>query len=168
MGTKYRSLSELRAQKSLLKNEISDMEKVITFKKPKSSLSLITKGFTDKFIEEKSNESGANKISINTGNIVKEVTKEIKNRVSNRNSDSSLLTLKNEGLGESVVDGFLKVGLVGTVSNYAKNNLKNPNWKKRAIGLFLVYVAPLVIRQLRTFLDDYQRKQTAKSINRLI
>ncbi|USL95342.1 hypothetical protein D1J36_008670 [Riemerella anatipestifer] len=168
MGTKYRSLSELRAQKSLLKNEISDMEKVITFKNPKSSLSLITKGFTDKFVEERSNEGGANKISINTGNIVKEVTKEIKNRVSNRNSDSSLLTLKNEGLAESVVDGFLKVGLVGTVSNYAKNNLKNPNWKKRAIGLLLVYVAPLVIRQLRTFLDDYQRKQTAKSINRLI
>ncbi|MDD1524020.1 hypothetical protein CYV15_01800 [Riemerella anatipestifer] len=168
MGTKYRSLSELRAQKSLLKNEISDMEKVITFKNPKSSLSLITKGFTDKFIEEKSNKGGTNKISINTGNIVKEVTKEIKNRVSNRNSDSSLLTLKNEGLAESVVDGFLKVGLVGTVSNYAKKNLKNPNWKKRAIGLLLVYVAPLVIRQLRTFLDDYQRKQTAKSINRLI
>ncbi|MDY3338718.1 hypothetical protein JSO61_010230 [Riemerella anatipestifer] len=168
MGTKYRSLSELRAQKSLLKNEISDMEKVITFKNPKSSLSLITKGFTDKFIEERNNEGGTNKISINTGNIVKEVTKEIKNRVFNRNSDSSLLTLKNEGLGESVVDGFLKVGLVGTVSNYAKKNLKNPNWKKRAIGLLLVYVAPLVIRQLRTFLDDYQRKQTAKSINRLI
>ncbi|MCW0490484.1 hypothetical protein OKE68_06865 [Riemerella anatipestifer] len=168
MGTKYRSLSELRAQKSLLKNEISDMEKVITFKNPKSSLSLITKGFTDKFIEERSHEGSTNKISINTGNIVKEVTKEIKNRVSNRNSDSSLLTLKNEGLAESVVDGFLKVGLVGTVSNYAKKNLKNPNWKKRAIGLLLVYVAPLVIRQLRTFLDDYQRKQTAKSINRLI
>ncbi|MCO7354115.1 hypothetical protein [Riemerella anatipestifer] len=168
MGAKYGSLSQLRAQKSLLKNEISDMEKVITFKKPKDSLSLITKGFTDKFIEERENENGNNKISINTGGIVKELANEIKNKITNRHSNESFLTLKNEGLAESVVDGFLKVGLVGTVSNYARKNLNNPNWKKRVVGLILVYVAPIAIRKLRELLDDYQRKQTAKGINRLI
>ncbi|MDY3547114.1 hypothetical protein PG291_00655 [Riemerella anatipestifer] len=164
MGAKYRSLSELRSQKSLLKNEISDMEKVITFKKPKDSLSLITKGFTDKFIEERAN----NKISINTGNIIKELVNEIKNKLTNRHSDKSFLTLKNDGLAESIIDGFLKVGLVGTVGNYARKNLNNSSWKKRAVGLLLVYVAPVVIRKLRELLDDYQRKQTAKGINKLI
>ncbi|MDY3317446.1 hypothetical protein [Riemerella anatipestifer] len=164
MGAKYKSLSELRTLKSSLKNEISDIERIITFKNPKESLSFISKGFTDKFIEARKNKSGSNGISVNTRNIVKEIT----NKVLNKNSGSSFLTLKNDGLAESVVSGFLKVGVVGAVSNYAKKNLNNSSWKKRAIGLLLVYVAPVVIRKLRELLDDYQRKQTAKGINRLI
>ena len=53
MSPNYTDLNELRSQKKLLKNEISELEDILTFKNKKESLSIMTNGLTDRFLKEK-------------------------------------------------------------------------------------------------------------------
>lgn len=165
MSTKYNSLEELRRKKALLKKEVSDLEDLLTFDNTKESLSALTNGFTDKFLQSDTNIEGETTISLKTNEIVKEISGNIKNNLLNRNS--VLNFAKSEG-GLSVVENAMKIGAVTFVGNYARKSLYNKSWKKKLIGLALIYLAPVALRFIRKKIEEYEKSKTTSSFEQLI
>ena len=165
MGYKYKSLEELHKKKVLLKKDISEMEDLLTFENSKESLSAFTKGFTDKYLKEETNPEGEKKVTLNTNQIVKELSNSVKDSVLNRNSVYGFA--KSEA-GVNVIENAIKIGAVSFVGNYAKKNLYNSSWKKKAIGIALIYIAPIALKFIREKLENYQKKRTASSFEQLI
>ena len=165
MSTKYNNLKELRRKKALLKKEVSDLENLLTFDNTKESLSALTNGFTDKFLQSDTNIEGETTISLKTNEIVKEISGNIKDNFLNRNS--VLNFAKSEG-GISVVENALKIGAVTFVGNYARKNLHNKSWKKKLIGLALIYLAPIALRFIRKKIEEYEKSKTTSSFEQLI
>lgn len=164
MPARYNSLKELRTKKGLLKKEVHELEDLITFENTKESLSAITNGFTDQYIQEDILEDGTSKLSLNTGNIIKEVGTKIKDNI-NKNS---VMGLASSSAGASLAENAIKVGLVAYAGKYAKKNLASSNWKKKAIGLALIYVAPIALKYVREKLEQYQKNKAASSLEQLI
>lgn len=164
MATKYTNLDELRAEKKLLKQELVDMEDILTFKNKKESLSVMTNGLTDKFLKETENEEGDKGISIDTQNIMREISFGLKESTSKRN----MMNLANDGVKSGLLETTLKMGAVALVGNFAKKSVMNKNWKRKALGLALVYLAPYALRFIRQKLDEYQKNKTASSLEKLI
>lgn len=165
MAYKYESLEELRRKKALLKKDISEMEQVLTFDNTKESLSAFTHGFTDKYIKEDTMEDGDTKLSLKTNEIVKEISGSIKDSLLNRNS---VYGFAKSDAGISVIENAIKIGAVTFIGNYAKNSLVNKSWKKKIIGLALIYVAPYALRFVRKKIDEYQQSKTTSSFEQLI
>ncbi len=164
MPARYNSLKELRTKKGLLKKEVHELEDLITFENTKESLSAITNGFTDQYIQEDILEDGTSKLSLNTGNIIKEVGTKIKDNI-NKNS---VMGLASSSAGASLAENAIKVGLVAYAGKYAKKNLASSSWKKKAIGLALIYVAPIALKYVREKLEQYQKNKAASSLEQLI
>ena len=165
MSTKYNSLEELRRKKALLKKEVSDLEDLLTFDNTKESLSAFTHGFTDKFLQEDISEDGESTVSLKTSALVKEISGSINDTLLSR---SSVLNFaKSEG-GLSVVENAMKIGAVTFVGNYARKSLYNKSWKKKLIGLALIYLAPRALRFIRKKIEDYQKSKTTSSFEQLI
>ena len=119
MSAKYNSLEELRRKKALLKKEVSELEDLLTFDNTKESLSVLTNGFTDKFLQQDTNLEGETTISLKTNEIVKEISGSIKDSLLSR---SSVLNFaKSEG-GMSIVENAMKLGAVTFVGNYARKS----------------------------------------------
>ena len=165
MANKYNSLEELRRKKELLKKEVSDMEDLLTFDNTKETLSALTHGFTDKYLEEEIQPDGDTKTSINTNEIMKEISTSVKDNVLSRSSLAGFV--KSEG-GFGIIENALKIGAVTFVGNYAKKNLLNSSWKKKLIGFALIYLAPFLLRFIRTKLENYQKNRTTSSMRQLI
>ncbi len=165
MSTKYNSLEELRRKKALLKKEVSDLEDLLTFDNTKESLSALTHGFTDKFLQEDTSLDGETTVSLNTNQIVKEISGNIKDTLLSRSSVMNFA--KSEG-GLSIVENAMKLGVVTFVGNYARKSLYNRSWKKKLIGLALIYLAPIALRFIRKKLEDYQKSKTTSSFEQLI
>ena len=165
MGSKYNSLDELKRKKALLKKEIAEMEDLFTCDNTKESLSAFTNGFTDKYLKEKTQPDGKKKLAINTDEIVKEFSNSVKDKVLNR---SSVYAFAKSDAGMNLVENALKIGAVSFVGNYAKKSLYNASWKKKIIGLALIYLAPIALRFIREKLENYQRNKTASSLEQLI
>ena len=164
MATKYTNLDELRSEKRLLKQEIGDLEDILTFKSKKESLSVFTNGLTDKFLKETKNEEGENELSLDTQNIMKEISTGLKESASKKN----VMNLANDSLRSGLLENTIKMGLVALVGNFAKKSIANKSWKKKALGLALIYVAPYALRFAREKLDEFQKNQTANSLEKLI
>lgn len=167
MSAKYTSLEELRRKKALLKKEVSDMEDILTFDNVKESLSAFTNGFTDNFLEEKTDKEGETKLAVNTGNIVKEVANTVTGKVTEKNK-ALPFAFNNSGLKETVVENAIKLGAVSLIGGFAKKNLYHTSWKKKIIGLALIYLAPIALRFLRKKLEDYSRSSRVTSMEQLI
>lgn len=165
MSTKYNSLEELRRKKALLKKEVSDLEDLLTFDNTKESLSALTHGFTDKFLQEDTSLDGETTVSLNTNQIVKEISGNIKDTLLSRSSVMNFA--KSEG-GLSIVENAMKLGVVTFVGNYVRKSLYNRSWKKKLIGLALIYLAPIALRFIRKKLEDYQKSKTTSSFEQLI
>lgn len=93
-----------------------------------------------------------------------------------------------DGISEKYLGGFLdsnlanKIlplagGLLGTsvkfgtqkfFENVVRKNLTKSVVSKGAIGLGILVATPFILRKLKKELDDYQRKETAKSLSKLI
>ena len=165
MSTKYNSLEELRRKKALLKKEVSDLQDLLTFDNTKESLSALTDGFTDKYLEENVTEEGETKLSLKTTEIVKEISGGIKdNLLSKRN----IYGFAKSEAGVSIVENAMKLAAVTFVGNYARKSLYNKSWKKKLIGLALIYLAPMALRFIRKKIDDYQKSKTTSSFEQLI
>ena len=164
MATKYSSLEELRRKKELLKKEVDDLEGLLTFENTKESLSAFTNGFTDNFLTEKETEDGDKKLALKTGNIVKELGHKL---VSN-SQKNSIIAFDNEGLQNNLLESALKLGSVAFVGNMARKNLKSGNWRNRLIGLALVYLLPYALKFLRKKLEEFQKNESVKSMEKLI
>lgn len=165
MAYQYESLEELRRKKALLKKDISEIEELLTFENTKESLSVLTNGFTDKYLMEEIFPDGEKKVGIKTQEILKEVSNNVKNSLLSRNS---VLGFAKSSAGQNIVENALKIGIVTFVGNYAKNNLKNTSWKKKAIGLALIYLAPIALKYIRENLENYQKSKTTSSFEQLI
>ena len=165
MSAKYNSLEELRRKKALLKKEVSELEDLLTFDNTKESLSVLTNGFTDKFLQQDTNLEGETTISLKTNEIVKEISGSIKDSLLSR---SSVLNFaKSEG-GMSIVENAMKLGAVTFVGNYARKSLYNKSWKKKLIGLAFIYLAPIALRFIRKKIEDYEKSKTTSSFEQLI
>lgn len=164
MAAKYKNLSALQTKKILLKKEIESLEDLLTFKDKKESLSAITNGFTDQFLKETVNKEGKKSLALDTQNLMKKIASEIKEKSSKNN----LLNLANDGVQSGLLGTAAQVGTVALVSNFAKKNMMNKNWKRRILGLALVYLAPYALRYIRKKLDEYQRNKTTASMEKLI
>lgn len=84
MATKYTNLEELRLEKRLLKQEIGDLEDIITFKNTKQSLGVLTNGLTDTFLKETHDPEGGTSLSIDTQNIMREISSNLKETASKK------------------------------------------------------------------------------------
>ncbi len=164
MGTKYNSLEELRRKKELLKKEVNDLEGLLTFENTKESLSAFTNGFTDNFLTEKTTEDGDTKLALKTGNIVKELGQ----KLVSSSEKKSIIAFDNTGLQSNLLESTLKLGGVAFVGNLARKNLKSGSWRNRLIGLALVYLLPYALRFLRTKIEEFQKKQSLSSMEKLI
>lgn len=165
MAYKYESLDELRRKKALLKKDISEMEELLTFENTKESLSALTHGFTDKYLKEEIQPDGETKVAFKTQEILKIVSNSVKDSVLNKHS---ILGFAKSSAGLNVVENALKIGAVTFVGNYAKKSLYNTSWKKKAIGLALIYLAPIALRYIRKKLETYQKSRTTSSMEQLI
>ncbi|PZU90509.1 MAG: phosphoribosyl-ATP pyrophosphatase [Chryseobacterium sp.] len=164
MATNYNNLDELKSQKKLLKQEIGELEDILTFKSKKESLSVMTNGLTDRFLKETEDEDGDTKLSLDTQNIMREISVGIKDSASKKN----LLGLANDGVQSGLLESTIRMGAVALVGNFAKKSMMNKNWKRKILGLALVYVAPYALRFARKKLDEYQKNKTASSLEKLI
>ena len=165
MGTKYNSLEELRRKKLLLQKELSEMEDLLTFDNTKESLSAFTNGFTDKFLQDELQPDGESKTTLNSNEIMREISNSVKDSVLNR---SAVLGFAKSDTGLHLLENTLKIGAVTFVGNYARKSIANSNWKKKLIGLALIYLAPIALRFFRKKLEEYQKGQTTSSIRQLI
>lgn len=165
MAYKYKTLEELRRKKELLKKDISEMEDLLTFDNTKESLSALTHGFTDKFLTEEIQPDGEVKTALKTQEIMKEVSNTVKENVFNR---STVLSFAKSDAGLNIVENTLKIGAVTFIGNYARKSLHNSSWKKKAIGLALIYLAPIALRFIRKKLEEYEKNRAASSMEHLI
>lgn len=165
MGTKYNSLEELRRKKELLKAEVSDLQDLLTFDNTKESLSAITHGFTDKYLQEEATLDGDTKISLKKNEIVKEISNHVKDSLLSRNA---VFGFAKSDAGFNIIQNTLKIAAVTFVGNFAQKNMKSSGWKKKLIGLALIYLAPMALRYIRKKIEAYQKTQTTSSFEQLI
>ena len=165
MSTKYNSLEELRRKKDLLRKEVSELEELLTFENTKESLSAITHGFTDRYLQETPTEDGETKVSIKTNEIVKEISNTVKDTIFNKNM---LFGFAKSDAGINVVENALKIGAVTFVGNFARKNMQASSWKKKLLGLALIYIAPIALRFIRKKIEEYQKTKTTSSFEQLI
>ena len=165
MSTKYNSLEELRRKKALIKQEVSELESLLKFENKKESLSAMTGGFTDQFLEEQVTPEGDTKLAIKTKDVVNHVSRGLSGKLSH---GTSSLAFNNKGLGGSVAGNAIKLGTIALVGSYAKKNLNSASWKNKAVGLALIYLAPIAIRFVRQKLEEYQKNSSVSSMEKLI
>lgn len=165
MANKYNSLEELRTKKALLKKEISEMEDLLTFDNTKETLSALTHGFTDKYLGEELKPDGEIKTVLKTPEIVQEISNSVKDSVLNRDS---VFGFAKSDAGINVIENAMKIGAVTFVGNYARKSISNTSWKKKAIGLALIYLAPIALRFIRKRLEKWQRDRATSSMRQLI
>lgn len=165
MAYKYSSLEELKRKKALLKKDISDMEAVLTFDNTKESLSALTHGFTDKYLQEDASLDGSSSISLNKNEIVKEISNHVKDSFFNRNA---VLGFAKSEAGLNIFQNTLKIGAVTFIGNFARKSIQNKSWKKKLIGLALIYIAPFALRFIKKKIEEYQNSQTTSSFEQLI
>lgn len=165
MGYKYENIEELRKKKVLLKKEVEEMEDLLTFENTKESLSVFTHGFTDKYLKEEIQPDGETKTILKTNEIVKEVSNTVKDNLLSKNA---IYDFTKSDAGMNVMENALKIGAVSFVGNYAKKSLYNNSWKKKLIGIALIYVAPIALKFVRKKLGEYQRNKTTSSLEQLI
>lgn len=165
MANKYGSLEELQRKKALLKKDIAEMEELLTFENTKESLSVLTHGFTDKYLKEEVQPDGEKKVALKTQEIIKEVSDNVKDSLLSKHS---VLGFAKSSAGINIAENAVKIGIVTFVGNYAKKNLRNTSWKKKLIGLALIYLAPIILRYIRKNLEAYQKSKTTSSFEQLI
>ena len=165
MGRNYESLEELKRKKALLKNEVKDLEGLLTFKNTKESLSAFTNGLTDQYLQDKVTEDGEEKTVIRKDVIAKQISSEVKDLFVNKNT---ALGLAGSALKGNALDSVVKLAVTAMVANYAKKNMGSSSWKKKIIGAILIYLAPTALKFLRNKLENYQKTKSISSIEKLI
>ena len=165
MSRKYESIEELRRKKNLLKEEISDLENLLTFKNTIESLSAFTNGLTDQYLQENVDEDGDEKITLRKDVIARQLTSEVKDMLISKNTAVGIASSAFKG---NVADGLIKLGITALVGNYAKKNMKSSNWKKKLLGAAMIYLAPIALKYVRKKLENYQKNKSVSSMEQLI
>lgn len=133
------NLEKLKAEKNRLQNEVNELQELLTFRNPKESLSELTNGLSDNYIKEKKTEDGHVKLGLKASPV------------------TSLLA-----------ENALKFGSAAVINRIGKKTMNAKSWKYKILGLILVYVAPFVIKKIGEKLNDFQKRETAKGMSKLI
>ena len=165
MSMKFESLEELRTKKKLLKQEVHQLEDLLTFKNTKESLSAFTNGLTDPYLKDVVDEHGEEKTTLRKDVIAKQVTSEVTNLFIKKNPT---MNIASSALSGDLIESAIKLGAVAMVGNFAKKSMKSSNWKQKAIGLALIYLAPYALRIARKKLEKYQKEKSLSSLEQLI
>ena len=165
MSTKYTTLEELKRKKALLKKEVAEMEDLITFDNTKESLSALTNGFTDQFLKEEIGEDGETKISLKKEEIVRKISTGVKDQIISKNA---MLGFADAAVKGGAVEDAVKLAAVAFVGNFARKNIRSGSWKKKVLGIALIYVAPFALRFIRKKLEEYQKNKSVSSMEKLI
>ena len=166
-----KNLADLKKRKENLRQNISEIEEKLSFSNPKETLSAITNGLTDQFLVDKTDEEGNHKISLKTSEILSLATGGVFDSFLKANINEfgeEKIGINTQNIIGSVAENALKLGAAAFVTNYAKKNLSNANWKKKAIGLAIIYIAPYALKIIRKKIDDYQQQKTLKSLEKLV
>jgi phosphoribosyl-ATP pyrophosphohydrolase len=165
MSRNYESLKELRIKKKLLKEELNDLENLLTFKNTKESLSAFTNGLTDQYLQEKVDEDGDEKIVLRKDVIAKQLTSEVKDMFISKNT---AMGIASSALSGNALDGIIRLGTTALIGNYAKKNMRSSNWKKKLLGVAMIYLAPIALKFVRKKLESYQKNKSVSSMEQLI
>ncbi|MDQ1803389.1 phosphoribosyl-ATP pyrophosphatase [Chryseobacterium sp. CKR4-1] len=165
MSRNYESLKELRIKKKLLKAELDDLENLLTFKNTKESLSAFTNGLTDQYLQEKVDEDGDEKIVLRKDVIAKQLTSEVKDMFISKNT---AMGIASSALKGNALDGIIRLGATALIGNYAKKNMRSSNWKKKLLGVAMIYLAPIALKFVRKKLESYQKNKSVSSMEQLI
>jgi len=165
MGRNYENLNELRIKKKLLKDEIDDLENLLTFKNTKESLSAFTNGLSDQYLQEKVDENGEEKVVIRKDVIAKQVTSEVKDILLSKNT---AIGIAGSAFTGTALDSMVRLGVTALVGNYARKNIKSSNWKKKLLGAAMIYLAPIALKYVRKQLESYEKNKSVSSIEQLI
>lgn len=165
MAKSYQNLDELRLQKELLKREVAEMEDIIKFKNKTKSLSQLTNGYTDQYIEEKIGEDGQPKMALKKEAIIKSFSSNVRNKVANRDA---VVGITNKAMNAGVIEDIVQLGASTLLAGVAKKQLKSSNWKKKALGYAIIYLAPYAIKMLAKKGTEYRKKKSISSMEKLI
>ena len=58
-----------------------------------------------------------------------------------------------------MIDNAIRLGTVALVTNFAKKNLYHSSWKKKVLGLAIIYGAPILLRKVTSLIEDWQEKE---------
>lgn len=161
---KYTNITELQNQKEAIKKDIKNLEELITFKKPKNTLSLITNGYTDRFLKEVPNEDGSTQTKINTPSIIQGISHQVKKTMNKQ----TIMQVANSSEGNDLIKNAIKLGALTMITSYAQKSMKSPTWKKKIIGASLLYIAPIAVKYIYKQINEYQKNKTTKSMEKLI
>ena len=79
-----------------------------------------------------------------------------------------MINFATSELGISLAENAIKIAIVGFVGNYAKKNLAHSSWKKKLIGMVLIYLAPSALKYIREKLQEFQKNGRVSSMEQLI
>lgn len=158
-------LEKLRQKKEALSKEVDELESLIKFDNTKESLSAITNGFTDEYLTNTVDENGEVKTEVNKDQIVRKISSGVKDKIMTKNT---MMGIADTALRGGVVDNAINLGVAALVGNFAKKNLQSSSWKKKALGFALIYLAPFALKFVREKLEEYQKKKSISSMEKLI
>lgn len=158
------NLEKLRQKKEKLKKEISDIESLMKFEDKKKSLSYLTNGFTDRFLEQSTSSTGEPQLSIKTAEVAKSIGQSVIHQAENK----SIINFNNSGLTENLLENALKIGGIALAGNIAKNQLQKRGWKGKLLGTAMVYLLPVAAKFISEKVENYQKKKSISSLEKLI
>lgn len=166
-----KNLTDLKKRKEELKKDISDLENKFAFKNPKESLSAFTGGFTDQFLTNKTDENGENRLGIKPADILSFATggasdNFVKTKINEFGEQKLGINTKN--VAGSIAENAFKLGIAAVATNYAKKNLYHTSWKKKFLGLALIYLAPFLLKFIREKLVAFLEKENLKNNKEII
>lgn len=156
-----KNLADLQQRKQMLKKDISELEDTFRFKDPRKSLSKLSNGFTDQFVYDNFNSRGEHKTGLKFDKILSYLT---------GGTSESFIKAKINEYGErklgidtqkvvgSITKNAFQVGVASLVATFAKKYLYHKKWKKKAIGIAVVYALPFALDFLKNKLDGYLKK----------
>ena len=159
------NLADLQKRKEMLRKDISEIEDTIRFKDPKKSLSKLTNGFTDQFVSDEFNYRGEHKTGLKWDKVFSYITGGTSERflTSKLNEyGEKKLGINTKNIAGSITENALKIGISSLMATLTKKYLFHKKWKKKIIGLAIVYLSPFILDFAKEKLKALQDSKSKK------
>lgn len=122
---KIKNIQDLKAKKTQLKTEISEMESIMSFENPRKTFGVITEGVSEKylgsFLDSKLAENALPLIGKLLGSTLKVGSAKLFNDIVIKNINKSVMLKGLVGLGILAISPFVLRKIKREVDNYQKN-----------------------------------------------
>lgn len=133
METEYDDLDELQQKRDELRKQVREKEDVLRFKDPRKSWGTMTNGFTDRFLPGEDYE-------------------ERRERSRRRHSG------ERHGFS-AAIEHRIRTTIVQSIGDFAEDNLESKNWARKALGLGVVYLLPILLKKGIELLEEKLEKE---------